>query len=328
MNNRDKYLFTIDDDVFCSYLLAKIKKYLGCEQVFIYKVDSQQQLEKTIYPSDNNSQDKTIDSDYQFASENNHNIVKNIIKDSKLKDEDSDDTIPLQTAQLVIPIELKTSEVVIINNNIKLWGILFIYDYNYLREWSEEEKTVVNEIAVQITLAIEKNIVYTKFKELEKTLSIYQFFDQETGLINYSSFLDCLEYEWHNLTRDKNILSLILIQIESNDKLNLALWKEIVEIIQQQIKRPADIVARYDGDKIVAMLPKTDNQGALYVNQQIISQISTLDNNQEYNYQFRSSLITYLPNTEQNYEFLLAKIEKPFTDDLDKCEKVYNQNLV
>ena len=52
MNNIDSYFLSINDDVFCPPILAKIKQHLNCEQVFIYKLDQQGKLKSVIHSSD------------------------------------------------------------------------------------------------------------------------------------------------------------------------------------------------------------------------------------------------------------------------------------
>ena len=324
MNNIDSYFLSINDDVFCPPILDKIKQYLNCEQVFIYKLDKQGELENVIYSPDTNR--VNISSKDKDLSQIDQSIIPKIIKSVEEKESDSEDTAPIKKAELNIPIELKTPEVIAVNKNITLWGILFIYDYNYLRQWSEEEIKFVQDVVYELTLGIERNIIYRLFKNLEQKIQYYKFFDEETGLINYSSFIDCLDYEWRNLGREKNFLSLILIDFYQQNNSNELISNTIANIIQEEIKRPADIVADYGSNKIIIMLPLTDNAGALWVNNQVMTKIQ-IHSQENHNYQFRSSIVSCIPTLSKSYGFLLKKLEMPFTNNLNFENNTYNQNL-
>lgn len=324
MNNIDSYFLSINDDIFCPPVLAKIKEYLNCEQAFIYKLDQQGELKSVIHSSDTKLKDVSLGE--TNLSQIDHDVISKLINTDKATEDELGETAPVKKAELYFPIELKTPEVILANNNISLWGILLIYDYNYLRQWSDQEKEFVQQLVNELTLGVERKVIYGQFKILEETLKYYQFFDEKTGLINYSSFIDCLDYEWRNLSREKKPLSLILINFYQPNNSRELISDNIIKIIQGEIKRPADMVAGYDENRIIVMLPSTDNAGVLWVNQQLIKKLKSSSHN-ETNYQYRSSIVTCIPPLNQTYQFILDKVEMPFHKNLNFADNIYNQNL-
>lgn len=183
MNNIDSYFLSINDDIFCPPLLAKIKQFLNCEQVFIYKLDQQGEFKSVIHSSDTRQKDISLEEKDLYQID--QTVISKIINPLEEKNDESEDTAPIEKAELAIPIELKTPEVIAANNNVTLWGVLLIYDYNYLRKWSEKEIKFVHNFVDELTLGMERNIIYDQFKMLAETLEYYRFFDDKTGLINY-----------------------------------------------------------------------------------------------------------------------------------------------
>lgn len=324
MNNIDSYFLSINDDVFCPPILAKIKQHLNCEQVFIYKLDQQGKLKSVIHSSD--TRPKNVSLEEQKLSQIDQNFISKLINSTEQKKTESEETAPIKKSELTFPIELKTPEVIAANNNVTLWGFLLIYDYNYLRNWSEKEIKLVQNFVDELSLGIERNIIYDQFQILAEKLKYYRFFDEKTGLINYSSFIDCLDYEWRNLGREKKPLSLILIDFYEQDNSYELIFNQIGKIIQEEIKRPADVVAGYGNNKIMIMLPSTNNAGVLWVNQQVMTRIQNYGQD-DYNYLCRSSIVTCIPPLTKSYQFLLETIEMPLNNNLNFENNIYNQNL-
>nr|WP_256366922.1 diguanylate cyclase [Anabaena sp. UHCC 0253] len=97
--------------------------------------------------------------------------------------------------------------------------------------------------------------------------------DGLTQIANRRRFDDYLALEWQRHQREKNILALILIDIDyfkryndcyghqSGDDCLIKVSQEIAKVI----KRPTDLVARYGGEEFAVILPNTDTQGALII---------------------------------------------------------------
>jgi GGDEF domain-containing protein len=322
MNNIENYFISIDDYIFCPPILAAIKHQLNCEQVLIYKLDQEGELDNMICASDEEHRFLTR----EYWEQIDHNsIVKKLLSQKQKHESDiddaEDDTLAMVKSELIMPIHLRTPEIIELNHNISLWGVLLIYDYNYRREWNSAEHKFVADTVEQMTLAIERGIIYQQFKRLEKKVQSEQFFEHSTGLVNYSYFLDCLDYEWCNLSRYQKPVSVILIEI------NHPLTLELANIIQNKVQRRADLVARYSYNQIMVMLPGTDNTGALFVNKQITEKVENYHQGND-SYQCRSSIVTCVPKPKQDYELLLQTVEKPFTKNCTWSENIYNQQLL
>jgi len=118
----------------------------------------------------------------------------------------------------------------------------------------------------------------------ELNLSLYQMTrkDALTGIINRGRFNEIFADEWQRVKREKQHLSLIMIDIDFfkayNDHLgHLAgdtCLKKVAEILRSTLHRPSDIVARYGGEEFVVLLPNTVLSGASKVAEELRSHIA------------------------------------------------------
>jgi len=117
-------------------------------------------------------------------------------------------------------------------------------------------------------------------KKLERLVQI----DGLTQIANRRHFDTYLMKEWRRLKRNQAHLSLILIDIDCFKQYNdyyghLAgddCLKTIAKLLQQTIRRPADLAARYGGEEFALILPDTPQQGAIHVAQQVQHQLAQL----------------------------------------------------
>lgn len=97
--------------------------------------------------------------------------------------------------------------------------------------------------------------------------------DGLTGIANRRSFDEFLEKEWPRAKRDKNVISLIMIDIDffkvyndgyghqaGDDCLQKVAWA-----LDKCVQRPADLMARYGGEEFVCVLVDTPLGGAMVV---------------------------------------------------------------
>jgi diguanylate cyclase (GGDEF)-like protein len=327
MNIIDSFFLSINYEVFFSQILTYIKEYLDCEQVFISQLNYQGEQENIIDFKGNicNSLSKKDQDNYEIykPAVSYLNQFKNGYYTHQDKLIFNDDTTPLKRAELAFPLILKTPEVKNLTP-LKIWGILFIYDYNYLRAWTPEEIKDIQDIVNQLIVGIERNILYKKLITLQEELNNCQILDEITGLAKYDTFIDCLDYEWRRLAREKQPLSLILIELNNPENLIDNLKKEVSIIIQKQLKRPTDLPACYRHNQLIILLPNTDNNGALWIHKQIMKQI-----NQELkkidNCQYYFSVISQIPKLEDKYYDLLMLLELPLAQKKNN-ERIFNQN--
>jgi diguanylate cyclase (GGDEF)-like protein len=108
--------------------------------------------------------------------------------------------------------------------------------------------------------------------------------DVLTGLYNRRYFDDALEKEWKRSGRDKNLLSVILLDIDYFKRINDShghqvgdeYLRKIAEILVSVFKRDSDIVARYGGEEFIVLLPGIDTDRALHLAEKATHQIASM----------------------------------------------------
>lgn len=106
--------------------------------------------------------------------------------------------------------------------------------------------------------------------------------DALTGLHNRRYFEMKLEYEWRRESREKKILTLMVIDIDYfklyNDTYGHAegdeCLKKVSSVLQSALHRPADVISRIGGEEFVVLLPSVDIEGALNLAQQMQLQLN------------------------------------------------------
>lgn len=302
---------TIKPELFIPPILAKIKEDLKVDQVFINQLNYSGELEKIINVQEaiTKKKDSFDYSLYEVSS----GLIKQIYKTNKsyLSHDNNDldeDTFIVKRAELVFPLTIKTPEIIILNNNITLWGVLSIYDYNYERQWQEEEINKTLEIVNYLILTIERNIIYNKLLEKEEQCQSYYLLDDDTGLANYDAFIDCLDYEWRRLAREKQPLSLILLNFQFHEEKNKRMLGKIGSFILEEIKRPADLGAYFGDNQIIVMLPNTNKNGADSVKNNIFKALAKITNAHQ-TFQCTYTATTLIPVHNQDFHLVLKNLK-------------------
>jgi len=121
-------------------------------------------------------------------------------------------------------------------------------------------------------------------KEMEAELRRLSYQDGLTGVANRRHFDDALAREWRRSAREKDPLSLIMIDIDLFKAYNDAYGhqkgdeclKQVAQSIRSELKRPGDLAARYGGEEFVVILPDTDMEGAVAVAEKIQNSVEGL----------------------------------------------------
>ena len=131
-------------------------------------------------------------------------------------------------------------------------------------------------------VAITRDI--TRHKKLEKRLRLLSTQDGLTGIANRRLFDRTIEVEWSRAVRNSLSISLIMIDIDFFKNYNDSLGhqagddalKKIAVTMQQNFRRPGDIVARYGGEEFVALLPETSPKGSAMLAERLRKEIEAL----------------------------------------------------
>lgn len=310
-------------------ILQEIKSYLHCEQVFICYFNPEGEEEIIT------SKGELL----EFKIDNVKSILKNYFQDKKkltelLKNQydssndldNNDVTQPLIKSELTLPIVIKIPELIPFLSQ-DLWGILFIYDYDSSRIWQEKEINILKLLIKQLTLAIERNLLYGQLKLKNQQLEETQLIDNLTQLPNYNSFIDCIEFEWLRLAREQEYLSLIMIDVNipPNYQKDLILLK-IADYLLEIIKRPSDLSARYSDTKFGIILPQTNNEGAKTVAEKIYTLIAeTLIN--DYNIVVTMSVTTCICQPKSDYNIILTTAKDCLKEAIEKKININTQEI-
>jgi len=167
----------------------------------------------------------------------------------------------------------------------KMDQIVFTYDREAkARVTSLRRIEIALTLAALFVLALEALFIFRPaIKRLRKTLSSLlrakrQFqelaqLDSLTGIANRRAFDQFLDQECRRAGRDRHPISVILVDVDHFKEYNEAFGHQrgdeclqlVAATLQDQAKRPGDLVARYGGDEFVAVLPSTDLAGAVKV---------------------------------------------------------------
>ncbi|MEI9916546.1 MAG: diguanylate cyclase [Methylovirgula sp.] len=109
--------------------------------------------------------------------------------------------------------------------------------------------------------------------------------DKLTGIANRRQFDERFSTEWSRAARDSSALSVLLIDVDAFKSYNDGFGHQagdialsaVAKCLQSKKMRVPDFIARYGGEEFAALLPNTDELGALYVAEQMRLMIETLD---------------------------------------------------
>lgn len=108
--------------------------------------------------------------------------------------------------------------------------------------------------------------------------------DGLTHIANRRRFDEYLGHQWKQMAREQAALSIILCDIDYFKQYNdtyghLAgdgCLKQVAQMLQSALKRPADLVARYGGEEFATILPHTKLIGAVSVAERMQAAIAQL----------------------------------------------------
>ena len=117
----------------------------------------------------------------------------------------------------------------------------------------------------------DRKISEKQLLRLNRKLRRLSYVDGLTNVSNRRAFNKALDREWKRCRRDKQPLSLIMIDIdlfkEYNDHYGHQRGDQCLELVSKTLasvlKRSSDMVARYGGDEFILLLPETEFEPAV-----------------------------------------------------------------
>lgn len=109
--------------------------------------------------------------------------------------------------------------------------------------------------------------------------------DPLTGVANRRVFDETLEREWRRAMRERTPLALLMLDADFFKAYNDALGhqagddclRRIAHCLADVVQRPGDLPARYGGEEFAALLPVTDEAGAVHIGHRIMEAVAALD---------------------------------------------------
>ncbi len=267
--------------------LLEISRFTHAEKIFIAKVDNggkSQTLLEYVYPNPKLAECCELTRVFEDQ------VLQSPAKLAQLKagellilDREPQNQLCRHNHQSLSRGDSSTVIVPIISEQ-QLWGILCIRQYSQKRIWQIEEINLLEQISLQLAIAIKQSELYHQLEKVNQDLETLAVIDSLTGIANRRKFDEYLASEWLRLSREQAPLSLILCDIDhfklyndtyGHQRGDLCL-REVAQKIHQTVKRPADLTARYGGEELAIVLPHTNQEGAASLAQQICLQIQAL----------------------------------------------------
>ena len=136
---------------------------------------------------------------------------------------------------------------------------------------SAELESHVEERTLELRQALEQ--LGSVNEELERLSMV----DPLTGLYNRRHLTSHLQKEWAVARREQVPLSIIMMDIDYFKRLNDTYGHmagdrclvELAKLLQEEIRRPSDMVARFGGEEFIIVLPNTNLSGARHIAERI-----------------------------------------------------------
>ena len=147
--------------------------------------------------------------------------------------------------------------------------------------------------------------------------------DGLTGIANRRIFDEFIDKEWMRAAREKQPISLILIDIDHfklyNDNYGHQggddCLRRVAQALASTVRRPGDLVARYGGEEFAVVMPGTDAEGAASIADALRSRIEELHLRHEFSttadhVTISLGVATMVPDGSQQAEVLVAAADK------------------
>lgn len=281
---------------------AEIQQFLQSDRAFIYCCESERETTVVSQSADNKPDRLAVE---RFIDAVNFSSLCSILSESTsvraIADTWAISPQEFKVAQLqpvrsylILPIWLEASvdrycedllpiiQDPMSQNREGLWGMLVAYNVSTTRSWRDWEISFLQRLTTQVTVAIAQSQLCCQLQTANQKLQQLAILDGLTGIANRRYFDLVLKKEWQRFAREQQPLSLILCDIDYFKAYNDTYGhqqgdrclQKVARVLQQSIRRPADLAARYGGEEFAIILPNTDDRGALQVAQKIVRQLA------------------------------------------------------
>jgi diguanylate cyclase len=182
----------------------------------------------------------------------------------------------------------------------------------------------------------------TELSDAHETLKVLNTFDAVTGIKNRQFFNTIFDQEWKRAIREGYPISLLMLDIDHFKDVNDTYGhivgdeclKSVATIIGNNLKRPADILARFGGEEFVVLLPYVKNKNAEVLAEQIRASIeqtviSVSNNNININIKLSIGLCTVTPTEKDDARNIIAAADIALYEAKDAGRnKVSNAGLL
>lgn len=142
----------------------------------------------------------------------------------------------------------------------------------------KNQELALNDALMQLRQSKEQLLVSNK--ELEKTTRI----DPLTQIANRRYFDEVYEREFKRGRRNQNTLGILMIDVDHFKAYNDfyghqqgdECLKSVARVINESVRRPADLVARYGGEEFIVLMPETDREGLIIIAENISQTLRAL----------------------------------------------------
>lgn len=121
-------------------------------------------------------------------------------------------------------------------------------------------------------------------KQERDSLAHHSGIDEVSGVASLSHFDAHADREWRRALRNHAKVSVAVIDIDHFRAYNEQyghiagdeVLRQLASALADEIRRPSDLLARYQGDQFVALLPDTDGSGAGHVADRLLTRVRNL----------------------------------------------------
>jgi diguanylate cyclase (GGDEF)-like protein len=145
------------------------------------------------------------------------------------------------------------------------------------RPFTDEERDLLRLLAAQTTLALENVELHHQVRRQAVT-------DELTGLGNYARFQELLAAESGQVKRYRDPVGLVMLDLDDFKRINDTFGHQQGDAVLRAVasalretSREADSPARYGGDELVVVLPRTDLDGAFTIGERIRLAVEQLE---------------------------------------------------